>query len=119
MSRLVPYLRAGDTDGVQIGPPKMCLCVRLAAAHCVAWCIGQSVFPVEALVCHVQPLFHSLVQLIYVSILLVRNCFCALFPTFISSHFFGFCLWLFKVMPSPFHVVFESQFSGLDHVSFK
>lgn len=65
MSRLVPYLRAGATDGVQIGPPKMCLCVRLAAAHCVAWCIGQSVFPVEALVCHVQPLFHSLVQLIY------------------------------------------------------
>ncbi|THD21859.1 hypothetical protein D915_007271 [Fasciola hepatica] len=65
VAQLVPYLRAGATDGVQVVPLRMCLCIRLTAAHCVAWCLSQPVFPAGTLVTHINSLFCGLVQLLY------------------------------------------------------
>ncbi|TPP52362.1 hypothetical protein FGIG_11334 [Fasciola gigantica] len=65
VAQLVPYLRAGAPDGVQVVPLRMCLCTRLAAAHCVAWCLSQPVFPAGTLVTHINSLFYGLVKLLY------------------------------------------------------
>ncbi|VDP94912.1 unnamed protein product [Echinostoma caproni] len=65
LAELIPYLRAGSEEGVPIKPRKLNLCVRLAAAHCVAWCINQPVFPSESLTTHLGSLFHAIVRLIY------------------------------------------------------
>ncbi|CAL8099665.1 unnamed protein product [Calicophoron daubneyi] len=64
LSHLIGYLNANKTSAIQVGPKSYALCVRLGAAHSLAWLLAQPTFPSKSLTPYLNPLFNGLFTLI-------------------------------------------------------